>query len=105
MHQTATAAPAHADAVRLVDDEDGTVGAGDAVQADEVGEVAVGAEHGVGEDEGTVLDAIAQGAVDRAEIAVRRDDDACPRQPAGVDEGGVASRRRRRSARRGRPGR
>ena len=73
MHQSAAAAPAHADAVRLVDDEDRAVGAADAVQVDEGGEVAVGAEHGVGERRGHGPRRGRRSArVDGGDVAVRR---------------------------------
>ena len=86
MQQPAAAVAAHAEAVRLVDDEQRTLPAADVVQRPQRRHHAVGAEHRIRHDHRTVFVAGAQGGVDGVDVAVRRDHDAGPGQPAGVDQ-------------------
>ncbi len=78
MDESATTAAAHADAVRLVDEQDGAVLSAHPVHVGQRSEVAVGAEHRVGEDEGTLLGSLGECAAQEVDVGVRRHDDAGP---------------------------
>ncbi|SLI89745.1 Uncharacterised protein [Mycobacteroides abscessus subsp. abscessus] len=89
VHQPAAAGTAYPEPVRLVDDEHRAVGAGDPVQVGQRREIAVGAEHRVGEYQRAFLGARGEHPVHRGHVAVRGDLDARAGQAAGIHQRGV----------------
>ena len=90
VEQTAPARAPHPQPVRFVDQEHRPVLAADLMQPAQRGQGPVGAEHRVGDHQGPLLATAGQRRRHRVGIPVRGDHDPRPRQPAGVDQGGMA---------------
>ena len=100
--QAASARTPHPQAVGLVDQQHRPVLPADLMQPAQRGQHAVGTEHRVGDHHGAFLPAGGERLRDGVGVPVRGHHDTRPRQPAGVDQRGVA--RRIRDHQRSRPG-
>uniref|UniRef100_V5XJQ0 Uncharacterized protein n=1 Tax=Mycolicibacterium neoaurum VKM Ac-1815D TaxID=700508 RepID=V5XJQ0_MYCNE len=92
VQQTLPARTAHPETVRLIDHQQRAESAAHLVQFAQRGQHPVGAEHRLGDHDGTLLGPGRQRIGDRRDIAVRGHRDAGPRQPARVDDRGMGQR-------------
>ena len=86
VQQAPTTGAPHPQAVRLVDDHQGTVAATHVVQLAQRRQIAIGGEDRVGHDDGTLLGTVGQCVGDRGNIGVWGHHDTGAGQPAGVDQ-------------------